>query len=157
MPSERWASSIVGVAICEILVNYMWVFGFMGVGQLGLGCCQAFYYLGQGMWGILWLFHVCVSCVSWLLKRGHFWVSLRLRAIVCVWLFVPMLDIIRGVNIPSCNFPHLYEGVKFICLVLLWLYLGIYHGSRWILQLLWSLMGLGGWVYGYLGGGAIWF
>ena len=69
----------------------------MRVSWLGLGCCWASFYLGQGMWGILRLFDVCVSWVFGLLK-GAFWVFLGLCVIVCVWLLVPMLWHQEGVT-----------------------------------------------------------
>ena len=35
--------------VFKFVLMSLWVFGFMGVSQLGLGCCRAGLYLRQGI------------------------------------------------------------------------------------------------------------
>ena len=86
-----WVSSFVGrVTLCDPLVWLVMVFEFMEVGRLGLGYCRTFFCLGQGMWGILWRFGVCVSWAFWL-RLGVFGGFLKPIVVVCKQLHAPLM------------------------------------------------------------------
>ena len=98
LPSRRWAPLNNNFKGGGGVVNWVWVSRFVGAHQLGIGCN----YLGQGIWGILWRFDVCVSRGIGLLKRV-IWVFLGFQVIVCVRLLIPYCEGNQGVNIPSCS------------------------------------------------------
>lgn len=60
----------------------------------------------------------------------------------------PVVTIIRGLTYHLAILNVDMRGL-YLFFSLLWPYLGIYHGSRWIMWIVGCLMGLGGWVYGY--------
>ena len=115
----------------------------MGACRIGLGYCRAFFYLGQGMWGILWLFDVSVLRF-FKTSRGVYWEFLGLRVILlCTTLPTPVVTIIKGLIFPPVVFNIWMKG-SYCFFVLLWRYLGIYHSRKWILWILCCLMGFGG-------------
>ena len=107
LPSERWAASNNFIYICvwggggvPFLMNQVWVFGFMGAGQLGLDCCWAFFYLGQGMWGI-W----CMCFMSFLkFLRGYFESPRALSDCMCMAPHTPIVLVIRGLTFHATTF-----------------------------------------------------
>ena len=116
----RWASSnssFKGGGEEDSFENFWWIrcrcLGFMGTCWLQFGCCRAFSYLEQGMWGISCLLED-VFHEYWDFSRGSFKFFLELGVIVCVLLLVPLSDGYKEVNIPSCNFKHLNEGLIFV-------------------------------------------
>ena len=102
--------------------------------------CEVFY----GVW--------CLCFMSFLTSRGGILSFYRaLTDFLCTAPRTPNVMVIRGLTIHHTIFSLWMRG--HICLFfLLWQYLEIYHGNRWILWIVWYLMDLKAWVYGYLWG-----
>ena len=121
----------------------------MRASQPWFGCCQVLYiYLIECMWVILWVFDICVSWFFSTYRGGILCFYMALIDCSCPASRTHVVMVIRGQRfIPQ--FLTFEWGVIFVFNFLLWQYLGIYHGNRWIV---WCLMDLRGWVYGYLWG-----
>ena len=109
----------------------------------------SFIFLGQGMWGIYgYLMYVFPKFFSF--SWGYLGFSRASSDCLCTTPYTLAMTVIRGLKCHPAVFNIWMRGSYLIVILfLLWQYLGIYHGSRWILWFVCTVFngfgGIGAW------------